>query len=350
MEKCQRISKQHQEEKEPSHKHNLFLCADIILPWLYPSELASISSTCKTLYGISKSITTVRCSDAARNFEKLPIPFFNSVDHQPYAFFMYTPRQIPAYLLVRQQWGSLRSSPAIRARGTSNSSSRHSRLINEDVEYGCGCDCSTVCGTEVEDEEFRCPCSALRSYEVMAECGPSCRCGLECGNRLTQRGVSVRLKIIKDLKKGWGLYADQLIHQGQFVCEYAGEVLTTTEARRRQQFYDEQASSGRFSSALLVVREHLPSGKACLRMNIDATRVGNVARFINHSCDGGNLSTMLVRCSGALLPRLCFFASRDIPENEELSFSYGDTRLRPKGLECFCGSSDCFGVLPSELT
>ncbi|RVW35153.1 Histone-lysine N-methyltransferase SUVR3 [Vitis vinifera] len=75
--------------------------------------------------------------------------------------------------------------------------------------------------------------------------------------------------------------------------------------------YDELSSSGgRFSSALLVVREHLPSGKACLRMNIDGTRIGNVARFINHSCDGGNLLTVLLRSSGALLPRLCFFASK----------------------------------------
>lgn len=99
-----------------------------------------------------------------------------------------------------------------------------------------------------------------------------------------------------------------------------------------------------------MVREHLPSGKACLRLNIDATRVGNVARFINHSCDGGNLSTVLVRNCGSLLPRLCFFASRDIVEGEELTFSYGDIRLRPTGSPCFCGSSRCFGVLPSEHT
>lgn len=131
---------------------------------------------------------------------------------------------------------------------------------------------------------------------------------------------------------------------------YAGELLTTEEARKRQQKYDELASQGRFSSALLVVREHLPSGKACLRLNIDATRVGNVARFINHACDGGNLWTVLVRNSGSLLPRLCFLASRDIVEGEELAFSYGDIRLRPTGLPCFCGTSCCFGVLPSEHT
>ena len=129
-----------------------------------------------------------------------------------------------------------------------------------------------------------------------------------------------------------------------------GELLTTEEARIRQQRYDQLASGGRFSCALLVVREHLPSGKACMRMNIDATVMGNVSRFINHSCDGGNLSTVIVRSSGALLPRLCFFTSRDVQKDEELTFSYGEIRLRSKGLQCFCNSPDCFGILPSENT
>ena len=128
--------------------------------------------------------------------------------------------------------------------------------------------------------------------------------------------------------------------------------MTTEQARRRQRIYDDELSSGnRFASALLVVREHLPSRKACLRMNIDGTRIGNVARFINHSCDGGNLLTVLVRSSGALLPRLCFFSSRNIKEDEELTFSYGDIiRIREEGLPCFCDCSSCFGVLPSENT
>lgn len=126
--------------------------------------------------------------------------------------------------------------------------------------------------------------------------------------------------------------------------------MTTNEARKRQQKYDKLGTGGGFSSALLVVREHLPSRKACLRLTIDATRIGNIARFINHSCDGGNLSTVLVRSSGVLFPRLCFFASKDIKEDEELTFSYGGVRLRSYGSPCFCGSSCCFGWLPSEQT
>lgn len=217
-------------------------------------------------------------------------------------------------------------------------------LVDESGEIVSGCDCRGC------EDQGRCPCIGEDGLDVANECGPSCGCGLKCGNRLTQGGVSLRLKVVRDKRKGWGLFADQFIEKGQFVCEYAGELLTTKEATSRQQMYDELVLGGSSSSALLVLREHLPSGKACIRMNIDATRIGNVARFINHSCDGGNLSTKLVRCTGALLPRLCFFSSRDIKVDEELTFSYGETRLRSNGLQCFCGSSCCVGTLPSENT
>lgn len=200
------------------------------------------------------------------------------------------------------------------------------------------------CGCERCDDE----CSCVD--ELTHECGPSCQCELDCGNRVSQRGLGVKLKIVKDVNKGWSLFAHQFIGVATFVCEYAGELLTTEEAKRRQEIYDELSLKRKLSPALLVVREHLSSGNVCIRINVDATRIGNVARFINHSCDGGNLFPVIVRSSGALLPRICFFASRDIQENEELTFSYGEVRLKENGLRCFCGSSSCYGILPSENT
>lgn len=32
----------------------------------------------------------------------------------------------------------------------------------------------------------------------------------------------MKLKIVRDLKKGWGLHADQFVKKGEFICEYAG--------------------------------------------------------------------------------------------------------------------------------
>ncbi|XVF06660.1 hypothetical protein REPUB_Repub06bG0069400 [Reevesia pubescens] len=369
--------KSHESELDPRSQglnHPLFQCAVMILPWLTPQELAIMSLTCKTLHQLAHSITLHRSLDASRSFENLPIPFHNTVNQYPYSYFIYTPSQIipsssfPS--LKRQAWGPnslIQLCPdSSQGQVLSRSSSSDAELVCADdsmtrlgaswvsVVDDSGCECER-CEKVSEDNVIGCPCMELElegteGFGIMSECGPSCGCGFQCGNRLSQKGIRVQLKIVRDVRKGWGLYAAQWIQQGQFVCEYAGELLTTKEARRRQQIYDELASDGNFSSALLVVREHLPSGKACLRINIDATRVGNVARFINHSCDGGNLSTVLVRSSGAMLPRLCFFASKDIKEDEELTFSYGEIRVRPKGLKCFCSSSCCFGTLPSEHT
>lgn len=93
-------------------------------------------------------------------------------------------------------------------------------LVDDWVGGVFGCDCEN-CG----EFESQCPCSSLDGLEdVASECGPRCSCGLECDNRVTQRGISVRLKIMRDEKKGWGLYADELIQEGAFVCEYAGNL------------------------------------------------------------------------------------------------------------------------------
>ncbi|CAI9766640.1 unnamed protein product [Fraxinus pennsylvanica] len=257
----------------------LLRCAALVLPYLRPAELAAISSTCKTLKHISETVTSRRTSDASRGFENFAVPSINPVvgDYELYPYFLYTPVQtLELNPEFHQSWGS--------DTDTGLDFRRLDPFLFR-VEGAHGCEC-VMCASG----DSSCPCLDSDELLLSRECGPSCRCEIGCGNRVTQGGVSVKLKIVKDERKGWGLYAAELIPKGKFVCEYAGELLSTKEARRRQQMYDELASSGRLSPALLVVKEHLPSGNACMRINIDATRVGNVARFINHSCDGGNIS------------------------------------------------------------
>ncbi|THU69994.1 hypothetical protein C4D60_Mb08t20290 [Musa balbisiana] len=332
--------------------------AELVLPWLPPPDLAAAASTCKALSRVAKSVSSRRASDATRGLERHSIPFLDPTgDGQPYSYFLYT--RFPVLAL---------SSPAPSAQPWGGDPDKNRILDASSLAVfaspitgsGAGCGCN-VCAPLAVGDYGRCPCSSPKmgsfsssnagnGTDLMTECGTNCSCGVECVNRLTQRGVSVKLRIVKDRNRGWGLHAAQVIHRGQFVCEYAGEFLTTEEARKRQRTYDELACGGRLHPALLVVREHLPSGKACLRVNIDATKVGNIARFVNHSCDGGNLSTVLVRNSGSLLPRLCFFAAKDVVDGEELTFSYGVADLTKQGLPCFCGSSCCVGRLPSEET
>uniref|UniRef100_A0A1J3HU58 Histone-lysine N-methyltransferase SUVR3 n=1 Tax=Noccaea caerulescens TaxID=107243 RepID=A0A1J3HU58_NOCCA len=107
------------------------------------------------------------------------------------------------------------------------------------------------------------------------------------------------------------------------------------------------------ASTTKISDQHNPSERF-LRINIDATRIGNIATFINHSCNDGNLSTILFRSSGYFFPRQCFFATRDIIAKEELCFSYRDVCMTGKNrdskLNCCCGSSYRLGTLPCENT
>ena len=80
-------------------------------------------------------------------------------------------------------------------------------------------------------------------------------------------------------------------------------------------------------------------------------RAGGVARFFNHSCDGGNMfaQTVLAEGDSALSYRVALFASRDIPAGTELTYDY-KWDSHPNGrIECRCGSADCRGRLLPPL-
>ena len=144
-----------------------------------------------------------------------------------------------------------------------------------------------------------------------------------------------------------------------FITEYSGEIISFEEAKRRTSIVSKRNTSD--SNYLMVLKEHI-SGGSVLRTHIDAANFGNVARFMNHSCEP-NMVMFPVRHNSPV-PRLCLFAARNIDAGEELTFSYGDTS--DKGAEncqvgktslpgfenlrtkCLCGSNSCTGYLPFE--
>ena len=153
------------------------------------------------------------------------------------------------------------------------------------------------------------PCSAPRF-----ECNSACGCtAADCQNRATQLGLGAEVEVFMTLRCGWGLRARAAIKAGEYCCCYNGEVVTMAEARRRLSRCD--ADHG--SNYLLVVREH---GSRVVKTHIDAARVANAARFINHSCEP-NLAMEPVRCDLAV-PVAALFARLDIAAGTELTFDY----------------------------
>jgi hypothetical protein len=75
---------------------------------------------------------------------------------------------------------------------------------------------------------------------------------------------------------------------------------------------------------------------------IDPTEKGNLARFINHSCEP-NCETQ----KWHVLSEVCvgIFTLRDIHEGEELTFNYGFDKFKTTFQKCLCGASSCKGYL-----
>ncbi|KAM5280066.1 histone-lysine N-methyltransferase SETMAR [Ctenodactylus gundi] len=187
------------------------------------------------------------------------------------------------------------------------------------------------------------------------ECNVLCQCGNHCRNRVVQRGLQFHLQVFQTDNKGWGLRTLELIPKGRFVCEYAGEVLGFSEAQRRirlQTAYD--------SNYIIAIREHIYNGKV-LETFVDPTYIGNIGRFLNHSCEP-NLLMIPVRID-SMVPKLALFAAKDIAPGEELSYDYSgrflnlmdnvqmdkespDNRKRRK--PCLCGARSCTALLPYD--
>ncbi|CAM9462778.1 unnamed protein product [Scytosiphon promiscuus] len=81
---------------------------------------------------------------------------------------------------------------------------------------------------------------------------------------------------------------------------------------------------------------------------VDAKDFGNVARFMNHSCDGNLIKKMVfVESHDSRIPRIAFFAPESIEAGEELTYDYNYKLGSVEGtsLVCRCGADSCRGML-----
>ncbi|XP_056381000.1 histone-lysine N-methyltransferase SETMAR [Hyla sarda] len=199
------------------------------------------------------------------------------------------------------------------------------------------------------------------AQKPILECNIMCPCGESCANRETQQGLQFQLQVCQVPGKGWGLFTQENVPSGRFICEYAGEVLGREEVHRRIHEQDPEANN-----YIIAVLEHLHSG-CTLETFVDPTFIGNIGRFLNHSCQP-NLVMVPVR-THSMVPRLALFAARDIQAGEELCYDYSGMafnftpnselhsrpsqdkeRERNQGKKCLCGTAPCSGYLPFDVT
>jgi len=187
---------------------------------------------------------------------------------------------------------------------------------------------------------FICSCDPLlgcddncQNRALQQECEmTTCPCRNFCSNRCfsTQPSDANHLTLFLTEKKGWGVKTNRFIQPGELVIEYVGEVIDkkTWEARKKKMTrYDHMYFMALNQSEI-----------------VDASRKGNLARFINHACDP---NLQVEKWYVHRIPRLGLFAKTQIAEGEELSYNYSVKWFgnREFAQRCYCGALNCTGYL-----
>ncbi len=133
---------------------------------------------------------------------------------------------------------------------------------------------------------------------------------------------------------GRGVFALRPIPKGTRIIEYKGKLITDKEADRRYGRVQEHSAH----TMLFSVDDG---------MVIDATRDGNSARWINHSC-APNCKIEEEN------HRIFIEARRDIRPGEELAYDYNlqigerHTQKAKREHACMCGARRCRGTMLGE--
>ncbi|CAM8892087.1 unnamed protein product [Rhodiola kirilowii] len=280
--------------------------------------------------------------DLASGAEKLPISLVNDVDNdRGPSYFAYYP--------------SLKYTKPYRS-----------------TTQSLGCNCHTCTPGDLN-------CSCIRKNDgdfpylgsgilvsrrpMLYECGPSCPCFSNCKNRVSQSGLKFHFEVFKTTDRGWGLQSWDPIRAGEFICEYAGKVvdkLSTSEDND----YIFDTSKHKYNSlkwnydpSLLDEEPSAESTEDCeipVPLTISAKNIGNVARFMNHSCSPNVFwQPVMYEVNGEAFLHIAFFAIKNIPPMTELTFDYGVTQSLTQGVhnsnmadgkkKCLCKSANCKG-------
>ncbi|CAL5218970.1 g724 [Coccomyxa viridis] len=180
---------------------------------------------------------------------------------------------------------------------------------------------------------------------MVYECGPwtGCKDGKKCLQAVTQRGCPWRLELFMTKGMGWGVRSWDTIPFGAFVTSF--RCLIRPHSAREHEEDDTFVFNLDKRSDMSWDNKDLdePEQDREIRYVLDSTRIGNVGRYINHSCNPNCFVQPVLSTHGDKeMPGICFFATRNIPPMEELAYDYGagyiETRL---GGRCHCGDAIC---------
>ena len=141
--------------------------------------------------------------------------------------------------------------------------------------------------------------------------------------------VAVRRSAIHN----WGLFTTRPLPRDAMVVEYMGQGIRNPVADLREKRYEEGVLGGQGGDCYMF--------RLDADVVLDATQIGNIARYINHCCTP-NCYSKVVEVAGK--KHIVIFAARDLGEGEEVTYDY-KFQVEAKKIACHCGSPKCLGVM-----
>lgn len=138
-----------------------------------------------------------------------------------------------------------------------------------------------------------------------------------------------RITIGKSAIHGWGAFCKVSHRKGDLVVEYVGGIARSVICDLRES-RDYKSLVGAGTYLFKVTHEFA----------VDATRCGNIAHLINHSCEPNCYSRVLKVDSAE---HIVIVALRDLEAGEELTYDYRFSS--DEDLQCNCGSASCRGTV-----
>ena len=135
------------------------------------------------------------------------------------------------------------------------------------------------------------------NYDLKVECKNVCTSNKQCTNKIIQNKnwKSVEKRQIEN-GKGYGLFVKENCKKGDLIIEYVGRVVQKRSKGYRNVYY------------MTLIEKQLW---------INSANMGGLANIMNHSCDP-NCNLEQWEVSG--LPRMYFFAIKEIKEGDKLTF------------------------------
>ncbi|KFO55898.1 SET1A methyltransferase, partial [Chaetorhynchus papuensis] len=138
-----------------------------------------------------------------------------------------------------------------------------------------------------------------------------------------------RLRFGRSRIHEWGLFAMEPIAADEMVIEYVGQNIRQVVADMREKRY---AQEGIGSSYLFRVDHDTI---------IDATKCGNLARFINHCCTP-NCYAKVITIEAQ--KKIVIYSKQAIGVNEEITYDY-KFPIEDTKIPCLCRTESCRGTL-----